>query len=87
MGFWNSVIYLIISRDAVRELFAKYVRRSPDTRGSPALEGEDSMGKSRALTSVESNGEYNMGRGKSDGSLGDSIQGVPGNKSLSWSVV
>ena len=87
MGFWNSVIYPIISRDAVRDLLAKYVRLPLDIHGSPAMKGEDSMGKSRTLASVDPTGEFDMGRGKSDGSLGDSINGLASKKPLSWSMV
>ena len=70
MGFWNSVIYITTSWDAVKDLFHtvwRMIIRAEDWRQS--VTANRRMGRSRALNSMD-------GQNKSPASLSDSMKGL-----------
>lgn len=88
MGFWNSVIYLVISHEAVRNLFTRYVKHPLGLHSPPAHHEGDDMGKANVLTSVGgSNRELNFIDGKGQGSLSESTPGLATNASMNASMV
>lgn len=87
MGFWNSVIYLLVSHDAIHDLFVRHVkprwsssyRDSPDSAMSP-------IGRVHTLASADSSRELNGGIGKK-ASWSESFQGLSLNGRWSDEVV
>lgn len=72
MGFWNSVIYLIVSRIAVQEVFTKHVRHHAGS--SSASQGRLALASTPSLAPVHPPREQYLGVRE----WSDSVQGLAG---------
>lgn len=71
MGFWNSVIYLIVSHDIIRELFIRHFRRPSSRIGPNAGNG---LGTGMTLTFMDPGKGSNPGHGRNKESRSDSTK-------------
>lgn len=87
MGFWNSVIYLIVSHEAIRDLYIRHVKGALGLHHGSSENGRDDMGKAHTLASGDSSRELDVGIRKNKGSLSESAQGLTVHDRTNDSVV
>ena len=87
MGFWNSVIYLIVSHEAIKDLYIRHVKQRFGLHHDPSESARDDMGKAHTLDSGDSNRELDVIAALGKGSLSESTQGLASNGHLNGSTV
>lgn len=87
MGFWNSVIYLIVSHEAIKDLYIRDVKQRFGLHHDPSESARDDMGKAHTLNSGDSDRELDLIAALGKGSLSESTQGLASNGHLNGSTV